>query len=48
VRVRVAPVEPGTAGAQTPTAAKWWLSARGWRSVAPEYPKLVYYWLRYN
>ncbi|HEX8130451.1 MAG TPA: YdcF family protein [Pyrinomonadaceae bacterium] len=45
VRVRIAPVE---AGAQTPAAAKWWLSARGWRSVAPEYPKLVYYWLRYS
>ena len=45
VRVGMSPVE---AGAQTPTAFKWWLSARGWRSVAPEYPKLVYYRLRYS
>lgn len=45
VRVSVAPVE---AGAQTPTAFTWWLSARGWRSVGPEYPKLVYYRLRYG
>lgn len=45
VRVGVSPVE---AGAQTPTAFTWWLSARGWRSVAPEYPKLVYYRLRYS
>ncbi|HZG51148.1 MAG TPA: ElyC/SanA/YdcF family protein, partial [Pyrinomonadaceae bacterium] len=45
VRVGVAPV---AAGAQTPTAFTWWLSARGWRSVAPEHPKLVYYRLRYG
>lgn len=45
VRVGMAPVE---AGAQTPTAFGWWLSARGWRSVAPEYPKLVYYRFRYS
>ncbi|HEX8424166.1 MAG TPA: YdcF family protein [Pyrinomonadaceae bacterium] len=47
VRVSVAPVGTGGA-AETPSAANWWLSARGWRSVAPEYPKLVYYWLRYD
>jgi len=45
VRVGVAPV---ATGAQTPTPLTWWLSARGWRSVAPEYPKLVYYRLRYS
>lgn len=45
VRVGMSPVE---AGAQTPAAFKWWLSARGWRSVAPEYPKLVYYRIRYS
>lgn len=42
-RVGVAP----TPFAQTPPPAAWWLSARGWRSVAPEYPKQVYYWLAY-
>ncbi|HEY0100929.1 MAG TPA: YdcF family protein [Pyrinomonadaceae bacterium] len=52
VRVALAPVMPGSSsgedGVQTPPASSWWLSARGWRSVVPEYPKLVYYWLRYN
>lgn len=51
VRVSVsAPVVAAgeTAAQQTPAAATWWLSRRGWRSVAPEYPKLVYYWLRYG
>ncbi|HEV2801809.1 MAG TPA: YdcF family protein [Pyrinomonadaceae bacterium] len=46
VRVSVAPVAAGTE--QTPPAYSWWLTARGWRSVAPEYPKLVYYGLRYR
>jgi len=30
-------------GGQTPSAALWWLSPAGWRQVAAEYPKLVYY-----
>lgn len=25
----------------------WWLSARGWRTVGVEFPKTIYYWLRY-
>ncbi len=25
----------------------WWLHVKGWRGVAMEYPKLLYYWLRY-
>lgn len=45
VEVGVEPVEPG---AQTPTPATWWWHARGWRAVAPEYPKLVYYYLKYG
>ncbi|HEX8501081.1 MAG TPA: YdcF family protein [Pyrinomonadaceae bacterium] len=45
VRVGVAPAAPG---AQTPAPASWWLSAAGWRAVALEYPKLVYYRLRYR
>jgi uncharacterized SAM-binding protein YcdF (DUF218 family) len=49
VRVGVSPVAAdGSNAAQTPTPLAWWLSARGWRSVAPEYPKIVYYWLRYG
>lgn len=47
VRVGIAPVvTDGTP--ETPSALNWWLSPRGWRSVAPEYPKLIYYWLRYG
>jgi uncharacterized SAM-binding protein YcdF (DUF218 family) len=34
-------------GDQTPSPATWWLQLRGWRTVAGEYPKLVYYWLHY-
>jgi uncharacterized SAM-binding protein YcdF (DUF218 family) len=45
VRVRLAAVPPG---AQTPARASWWLSPAGWRTVALEYPKLVYYRLRYR
>lgn len=47
VSVRIAPVEAG-GGGQTPSPFSWWLTRRGWRSVAPEYPKLVYYHLRYR
>jgi uncharacterized SAM-binding protein YcdF (DUF218 family) len=35
-------------GQQMPSPATWWMSRRGWRVVALEYPKLVYYWLRYR
>jgi len=35
-------------GEQTPSPATWWFHWGGWRSVAGEYPKLVYYWLRYR
>jgi uncharacterized SAM-binding protein YcdF (DUF218 family) len=40
-------LEPVAAGQQSPGPAVWWLHGRGWRAVATEYPKLVYYWLRY-
>jgi uncharacterized SAM-binding protein YcdF (DUF218 family) len=39
-------VEPAEADAPSPWT--WWLSARGWRHVAPEYPKLVYYYWEYR
>ena len=48
VRVGMSPVATGAPQQQTPDASRWWLSARGWSSVVPEYPKLVYYWLRYG
>jgi uncharacterized SAM-binding protein YcdF (DUF218 family) len=35
-------------GQQMPSATTWWLSRRGWRVVALEYPKLIYYWLHYR
>jgi uncharacterized SAM-binding protein YcdF (DUF218 family) len=37
-------VEPGE---QTPRPATWWLHLSGWRMVAGEYLKLIYYWLSY-
>jgi uncharacterized SAM-binding protein YcdF (DUF218 family) len=38
---------PVPSGQQTPRPALWWLSPGGWRMVAGEYVKLVYYWLAY-
>jgi uncharacterized SAM-binding protein YcdF (DUF218 family) len=35
-------------GEQMPPPATWWLHLRGWRAVAGEYVKLIYYWLRYR
>ena len=40
-------IDPAPVGQQSPAPATWWWHVRGWRSVAAEYPKLVYYWLRY-
>lgn len=40
-------LEPVPAGIQTPRPALWWLRVDGWRTVAGEYAKLVYYWLKY-
>lgn len=34
-------------GWQTPKPATWWLYRWGWRVVAAEYVKLVYYWWNY-
>ena len=30
------------------SVALWWLSPSGWRDVAGEYVKLIYYWLKYG
>lgn len=44
VKVGLVSAPPGW---QTPGAASWWLSARGWRAVPNEYLKMVYYWIRF-
>lgn len=41
--ITTAPVE-----GLSPAPALWWLRANGWRAVAAEYPKLIYYQLRYS
>ena len=41
-------LDPAPSGRQSPSAVTWWWHLRGWRAVAFEYPKLVYYWLRYS
>jgi uncharacterized SAM-binding protein YcdF (DUF218 family) len=33
---------------QTPPVATWWLRPSGWRDVAGEYGKLIYYWFQYG
>jgi uncharacterized SAM-binding protein YcdF (DUF218 family) len=35
-------------GEQSPVPFGWWWHPRGWVMVAAEYPKLIYYWLRYR
>jgi uncharacterized SAM-binding protein YcdF (DUF218 family) len=45
VAVGVDPVQPGD---QSPAPREWWLSRRGWQSVAGEYPKFIYYLLAYR
>lgn len=35
-------------GQQTPAPILWWLYPSGWEAVAAEYPKFIYYWLRYR
>ena len=41
-------LEPVTNGPQTPSPAFWWLRPSGWRDVAGEYGKLIYYRLVYG
>lgn len=41
-------IETMPTGQQSPSALVWWASFRGWREVALEYPKLIYYWLRHR
>lgn len=41
-------LEPAPVGASTPSAAFWWLRIDGWRAVALEYVKILYYWFKYS
>lgn len=41
-------LEPASNGSATASRAWWWLQPDGWRNVAGEYVKLVYYWFRYG
>ena len=45
IEVAVYPVPPGR---QTPFPTLWWLSPRGWQTVAAEYVKLLVYRLRHG
>lgn len=45
VEVGLVPVAPGQ---QVPAPAIWWLKPFGWRMVALEYLKIVYYFFRYR
>lgn len=40
-------LSPAPVAGHGPSAAWWWLSAAGWRGVAAEYPKLIYYRVTY-
>jgi uncharacterized SAM-binding protein YcdF (DUF218 family) len=45
IEIGLDPVMPGE---QTPLPAVWWLRPCGWRAVAGEYGKLIYYEWRYS
>jgi hypothetical protein len=40
-------VDAPPAGDESPAPAIWWTNPRGWQMVAGEYPKMLYYHLRY-
>ncbi|MCM3902071.1 MAG: YdcF family protein, partial [Pyrinomonadaceae bacterium] len=41
-------LDPVAPGFQTPTPATWWLQPAAWKIVALEYPKLLYYRVKYR
>lgn len=44
IEIGVSAPDPGW---QTPSPWKWWMGRWGWKVVAVEYVKLIYYWIRY-
>ena len=40
-------IDSPPAGWQTPAPSRWWWRRWGWKTVAGEYVKLIYYWMRY-
>jgi len=40
-------IDSAPTGNQTPQPSHWWFSVKGWRLVAGEYLKSVYYWAYY-
>jgi uncharacterized SAM-binding protein YcdF (DUF218 family) len=40
-------IEYAPTGKQTPSPSQWWMTFKGWRFVAGEYVKSLYYWLYY-
>jgi uncharacterized SAM-binding protein YcdF (DUF218 family) len=40
-------IDSPPAGDESPPPATWWIRPRGWQMVAGEYPKIIYYRLRY-
>lgn len=45
IQIGLTPVSPGS---DSPRAATWWLTARGWRLVPTEYVKMIYYVVKYR
>lgn len=41
-------LEPVDADPLSPPPATWWFHLLGWQTVSTEYPKLIYYWLRFR
>lgn len=40
-------IDPTPPGSQTPSPWRWWFHRWGWKVVAGEYVKMVYYWTHY-
>ncbi len=47
IEIEMNPVATGKFDWQSPSPLTWWWKWRGWRAVALEYPKLIYYRLHY-
>jgi uncharacterized SAM-binding protein YcdF (DUF218 family) len=40
-------IDSAPPGWQTPSPWVWWAKRKGWKTVAGEYAKMIYYWSRY-